>query len=160
MKITQFSDQYLDEMAALFALSFSEPGREFDLPTAKAYLERSYRDDPSYSLMAVTDDEEIMGAIFCSITPYYRSQILLVDVLQVKKKYRAHGVGKKLLAEAIRKAKEAGCFGVHFLADERVSFPKGWYERLGFEKTHWVEYEAALEDIAMDELDGGEQNGE
>jgi GNAT superfamily N-acetyltransferase len=152
MKITKFSPKYAEEMAQLFVDVYSEPGYEWDIKTAKAYLERDYKYFPEFCLMALNGKEEIMGAIFCSIDPYYKSMMLFTDSIQVFEKHRRKGIAKRLLAKVLEKAKEKGFYGVHMLADERPNFPKGWYERLGFEKTHWVEYECRMKDLELDIL--------
>ena len=60
---------------------------------------------------------------------------------------------KTSVCDSSKKAKELGFYGVHFLADERLDFPKGWYEKLGFEVTNWVEYEAHMSEIKFELLD-------
>ncbi len=152
MKIQQFSEEYIDEMAQLFMDVYSEPGYEWDLETSKKYLERDYKYFPEICLVALDDDGIVMGAVFCSIDPYYKSKMLFVDSLQVKDEYRKNGVARSLLSSVFQKAREEGFHGVHFLADERFDFPRGWYERLGFEKTNWVEYEAEMKDIKFELL--------
>ncbi len=152
MEVKQFLEQYIDEMAQLFVDAYSEPGYEWDIETARNYLERDYKYFPELNLMAVNESGEIMGAIFCSVDPYYKTKLLFVDSLQVKKRHREQGIGKKLLLSVIKKAKKKGYQGVHFLADNRVNFPKSWYEKLGFEKTSWVEYESGMENIKLDLL--------
>ncbi|MBD3328886.1 GNAT family N-acetyltransferase [Candidatus Dojkabacteria bacterium] len=152
MKIMKFSPKYIDEMARLFAEAFSEPECEWDIPTAKAYLERDYKYYPDYCLMAINKDQEIMGAVFCAVDPYFRSRMLLVDSLQVKSQFRKQGVAKALLREVFEKAKNEDFRGVHFLADETVDFPRGWYERLGFKKSCWTEYEADMSAINFELL--------
>lgn len=153
MKITQFSTQYIKEMAELFIRAFPEKDHEWDLPTAIKYLEQDFLNYPDLCLMALTDSDEVMGAVFCSISPYYKSEILYVDSLQVMENYRNLGVAKALLAEVFRRAKDRGLLGAQFLADEGLEFPKGWYEKLGFERTRWVEYEADFSRIKTELLD-------
>jgi len=145
MKIQTFDPKYIDDMARLFAEAYSEPGSEWDTQTAKAYIERDYKECADYCLMALTDDNQIMGAVFCAVHPYYKSKFLLIDVLQVKKEFRNQGVAKKLLRSLVDIAKKDGFTGMHMLADERGDFPMGWYKRLGFKSTHWVECEADID---------------
>lgn len=149
MKIVRFENRYLDEMSELFMRAYSEPGYEWDLKTTKGYLIRNIEDAPEYCLMAVSGDDECMGAVFCSIDPYYEGKMVFVDTLQVKGKFRKQGVAKALLAAVFEKAKEEQIRGVHFLVDKRAKFPKEWYESMGFEPTSWVEYEAEMEDIRL-----------
>ncbi|PIT86932.1 MAG: hypothetical protein COU33_00490 [Candidatus Magasanikbacteria bacterium CG10_big_fil_rev_8_21_14_0_10_43_6] len=153
MKIENFSEEFLEEMAELFVEVYSKPGYEWNIDTAKSHLEQYYKFFPDFNLMALSDTGEIMGAIFCSIDPQYTSNVLFIDSLQVKDTFRKQQVGKKLFAVVANKAKEQGFSGIQLLADERFDFPKNWYEKLGFKKTNWVEYESSLSDMTMNVLD-------
>ena len=88
MKILPFNEKYVGEMAELFASVYSEPGYEWDARTAKEYIERDYKYYPDFCFMALNEKDEIMGAIFCAVHPYYKSKMLLIDTLQVKDEYR------------------------------------------------------------------------
>jgi hypothetical protein len=66
MEIKKFSEKYINEMAELFVEEYSEPDYEWDVDTAKAYLERDYKYYPDFNLMALNEEDEIMGAVFCS----------------------------------------------------------------------------------------------
>jgi len=149
MKILDFTDEYLDDMSQLFMEVYTEPGYEWDMETAKKYLERDYKYFPEYCFVAVDDYDECMGAVFCSIDPYYKGKLLFIDSMQVKEKFRRQGVGKSLLKKVIETARDNGVSGVHFLADARIDYPKEWYERLGFETTGWTEYEAEIDNIRI-----------
>lgn len=147
MKIEKFDAKHAEEMAELFAKTYSVPGYEWDTKTSRGYLERDYKYYPDYCYMALDDDSKIMGAVFCMVDPYFKSKMLLVDSIQVKEKYRKRGVAKKLLLTVFEKAKSEKFHGVHFLVDETLDFPRGWYEKLGFKKSSWVEYEADMDNI-------------
>ena len=140
-------------MAELFIHVYSEPGAEWDKKTAKAYLSKDYKNYPEFCLVALDDGGKAMGAIFCSADPYYKSKLLFIDSLQVKTEHRNKGVAKRLLFAVAKKAKEKDYRGIHLLTDERQIFPKKWYEKLGFAKTGWVEYESDFKDINLDLLE-------
>ncbi len=147
MKIKKLESKYLDDMAELFVAEYSEDaeGRKWDKAKAKEYLKRNVSEYPAYNLEALTDDGELMGAIFCGLRPYYTHNALSIDSIQIKEEYRNKGVGKGLFAAVLDIAKKNGIKKAHLLADGRTDFPKSWYERIGFRPTGWVEYEAEVD---------------
>lgn len=149
MKIITFDEKYLDEMAALFRDVYSEPGAEWDLETSCAYLLADITASPEYCIMAVDDNGVCLGAAFCKVHPYYQGKMLFLDSIQVKPQYQKQKIGKKLFSYLIEKAKRDNLLGMHFLADERQGFPRDWYERMGFVKSGWTEFEAELKDIKV-----------
>jgi N-acetylglutamate synthase-like GNAT family acetyltransferase len=149
MKIVPFTDVYLQEMAELFALVYSEPGAEWSLEVAKEYILHDVKNSPDYCLVALDDNGICLGGVFCKVHPYYKGKMLFIDTIQIKPEFQNQKVGKELLKFVIKKAKKDGLAGVHFLADERQDFPKKWYEKMGFQKSGWTEYEARMEDIEI-----------
>ena len=155
MQIKQFSPKYADEMAQLFVDLYSDEKKEWDLPTAKAYLARNYEAFPEINFMAIhdskesNDENELMGAVFCQLVPYYKGKMLFIDSLQVKPNFREQGVAKNLLLEVIKKAKTINCNGFYLMADMRTDFPRKWYEGMGFEKTGWAEYKTSIDGIKL-----------
>ncbi|MFC1790810.1 GNAT family N-acetyltransferase [Patescibacteria group bacterium] len=147
MKIISFDPKYFSQMAELFVEVFSEPEAKWDPQTAIAYLRQNTDNVSSYCFLAVGDQDDCLGGIFCRSVPYYQSSVLLVDCVQVKKEARRQGVAKALLKKAIGKAREQGLGGVQLLADARQNFPKVWYQRLGFSPTGWTEYEVKIKDL-------------
>ena len=148
MNIVPFDEKYMDEMAELFVDAYSEPDCEWDMETARKYLKRNTDEFGEYCFLAV-ENNECLGGVFCKLDPYCKGYFLLVDSLQVKKKFRKNGVATKLLRKVFEVAKENGVDGVHLLADGRKGFPKSWYKRMGYEPTGWVEYEAKLKDLKV-----------
>jgi len=147
MKIVDFSDTYLPQMASIFVTEYSEPERKWNVETAIAYLRKNIVSNPEYCKVAVTDTDEFMGGICCRIDPYYSGSLLFIDSLEVDRQYRHHGVGTELLKNVVATAKQNGVDQIHFLGDSRKGFPKAWYQELGFIETGWVEYEMSTDKL-------------
>jgi N-acetylglutamate synthase-like GNAT family acetyltransferase len=149
MKIVPFENQYLEEMAQFFVQEYSEIDRKWDLVTTRKYLKRNSDNFPQYCFVAIDDQNNCLGAIFGRLDPYYTSNMLLIDSLQVKKEYRQQGIARKLIKTIFNVAKKDNIVGVHLLADAREGFPKNWYTKMGFELTGWTEYEVEISNIKI-----------
>jgi len=150
MKIKVFDPKFAGEMAELFAAEYSEGGeRRWSAEKAGQFLEVCYKYFPEYCLMATDDEGNCMGAIFSLVNPYYSGDVIFVQSVQVKPEYRRRGVGKALLAKTKQLAREKGMSGIRLLTDERKDFPRRWYERLGFVKSGYTEYEAGLDNVKI-----------
>jgi N-acetylglutamate synthase-like GNAT family acetyltransferase len=147
MKIVDFSDVYLRQMASIFVTEYSEPKRVWNIDTAIEYLSKNITSNPEYCKVAVTENDEFMGGICCRIDPYYSGSLLFIDSLEVDEKYRHHGVATELMKQVVGTAKQSGVDQIHFLGDNRKGFPKQWYHELGFVETGWVEYEIAVDKL-------------
>ncbi len=80
--------------------------------------------------LALKEKKTVLGVIKFAID----EDVVFVSSLIVDKSYRGEGVGKKLMEEMEKFAKENGCHKVHLYTG------KGWptekfYKRLGYEKT-------------------------
>ncbi len=149
MQVVRFDKRYLEEMARLFANEYSEEDRKWKVETAKVYLQRNSDNFPEYSWVAINDEGECIGGIFCRVDPYYGGKLLFIDSLQVEEEYRRQGVATELLKKVVEVARKQGLDGIHMLADAREGFPKNWYEKLGFELTGWAEYEVGWDKLEM-----------
>lgn len=149
IRIIPFNNCYLEEMALLFVEVYSEKGAEWNIEKAKEYLEKDYKNYPEYCFIALDENGECVGGIFCRVDPYYKGDYLFVDTIQVKEKFRGKGVAKLLFKKVIRVAKEKRIQGVHLLADQRKNFPRNWYHRIGFEPSGWIEYEVKSNDLKL-----------
>jgi GNAT superfamily N-acetyltransferase len=144
MEIVQFNNKYMTEMATLFAQVYSEENselRQWDIETATKYLQINLKTSPDFSFIAL-EDNKCIGGLFAKVVPYYRSQLLFIDTIQVYPQFRKMGVARELLRAATTKAKDNGIKTIHLLADARIGFPRNWYEKMGFVLSGWAEYEA------------------
>lgn len=56
----------------------------------------------------------------------------LVEDVFVEAEFRGQGIGAKLMAAAIAKAKEEGCYKMIFTTRHAKTEVKEWYQKLGF----------------------------
>lgn len=143
MQVIKFNHKYLDQMAKLFTKSFSEDNNKhkWSFEKAKENLETYINYFGDYCFMALNDNKECMGAIFCLKNPYYAGDMLLIIAIIVEEKFRDQKVGSALMRQAFEVAKKENLLGLRLSADSRKEFPRKWYEKMGFMQTNWVEYE-------------------
>ena len=113
---------------------FHQNGRPdvFDIETdeeLKEVLEESF--DKCDNLVAIID-EEIVGHLSFQIKSR-KSKKLHIDELVIKEKFRKQGVGKALINEAIKIAKENDCKRVEFDCWLFNTNALSVYEHMGFE---------------------------
>lgn len=108
MEIVNFKEQYLSEMAKLYAKCYSEDEktRKWSKEKAEKSLELSLKYFSDFSFVALDPKGVCMGGIFCLVNPYYSGEVLFVTSIQVKPEYRKQEVGKALLKNAIKVAKK------------------------------------------------------
>jgi len=147
--IVHFEKKYLDDMAQLFVKEYSEKEAEWDKKTAERYLLNDTETTPDYCYAAIDQNEKCIGAIFCRLDPYYKGNLLFIDSLQVHSDFRKQGIAAALLKEVVKICKNNKINGIHLLADNTKDFPKGWYKKIGFEETGWIEFEISINNIKI-----------
>ena len=60
-----------------------------------------------------------------------------VEGVRVASGWRGHGIGERLMQEAIRRSREAGCGLVQLTTDQGRPDARRFYERLGFVASHF-----------------------
>ena len=134
---------FLDEIIKSFIDSF--PG--WSIERAKVYLTQAYLVSPDFCFMALSEDEKLLGAIFCKIGPSKTGDLLIVESLQVIDEYRNKGAGKALLKYVINKACESNILNIGMMSPVKNQFPISWYKKIGFEETGWIELSATTNKI-------------
>lgn len=150
IKIIHFEDKFLDEMAKLFSLVYSDQNGIYTSDLAKIRIEDDLISGRNYSFVAVDENEKMVGGIVCKKTWAESGWELYVDTVQVYPEFQKQGAGKMLMAEAIGKAKEDGASAVGFPVDKNESYRSNWYESLGFiQLPNWVFYWAKIGDLKI-----------
>lgn len=144
IKVVKFTLKYLEDVAGSFIISFPD----WNMKEAKAYLLQAYRKSPGFCLAAV-NDKVALGAIFARKCPYNKGNLLLIESLQVLKKYRKNGIGTLLFKKLIALAKAEKIKNVGMLVPRKNKFPLEWYKTMGFKETGWIELAADLKDIRI-----------
>ncbi|WP_323769054.1 GNAT family N-acetyltransferase [Antarctobacter sp.] len=96
--------------------------------------------DPNHLLVVGEVDGEIAATLLLSFIPglsrhgAWRAQI---EAMRVARTLRGHGMGNELLDWAIEEARNRGCSLVQLTSDRRRTEAHRFYERAGFEATHF-----------------------
>ncbi len=103
--------------------------------------------DSTPIFVAVDDDGNVLGHIFCEVRDYSKSHVfkdfksLFIDDLCVEESARGQGVGKALYEFAIGYAREIGCYDVTLNVWEGNDSARSFYEKMGmFVKETQMEY--------------------
>lgn len=137
-------------MIKLYQKEYSEDEKHtWSYEKAKESLEVCWNYFAGFNFVAVDDSQQLMGGIFNLVNPYFQSDVLFIISIQVKPEYRGHGVATELLKKAVEIAKEKDITGVRLLADERKDFPKNWYEKIGFQKSGYIEFTADIDSLNL-----------
>lgn len=147
LKIIPFENKYLEEMAQLYAEYFSEDDAVWSLEMAQKRIMQSVNKAPKYCLVAIDENNNCFGGIFCETYVNYSGDSLYVDAIQVKKEYQKLGVGKALFKEAVSLAQKDGIDSVFLYVDSKNEFPASWYEKIGMEKTSYIPFAAKIEEL-------------
>ena len=138
IKIINFKPKYFKEMAISFAQSFPD----WDIERCDKYIRQAYKTCPDYCFAAIDNKQKILGAIFCKSSPYNKSEMLIIELLQIKKEHQKRTVGTLLLKEVIEKARKNNVAHIGMLAFDKKKFPLNWFKRIGFKETGWIELAA------------------
>ena len=95
--------------------------------------------DPNNELIVVDLDHKVVGVLQLTYIPYvtYRgSWRALIEGVRVDSSMRSSGLGGKLLAWAIERARIKGCILVQLTSDKARPDAIRFYESLGFVPSH------------------------
>ena len=143
MKFRKVTEKDLLEIVDMIA--DDELGKKrgnFQNPLPDQYLRafKQISSDPHQELIVVENDNaEIIGTLQLSFIQYLtyqggiRAQIEAVRIIKGK---RGLGIGKKMFAWAINRAKERGAHLLQLSTDKKRPLAVKFYESLGFKKSH------------------------
>jgi len=95
--------------------------------------------DPNHEVLVAVSSGLVVGMLQLSVLPHltygggWRAQI---EGVRVAQHLRSKGVGRRLMTEAISRAKLRGCHLVQLTTDRKRPDALRFYESLGFEATH------------------------
>lgn len=137
----------IDDLDALIALLHQLwPDKPIDKDAVKIIINHGLDDDNQEYICAV-DGEELIG--FCSLT--IKNNIWLeaksgnVDELVVDVAHRNRSVGRLLMREIERIARNSGCKRLDLESADHRTVAHEFYERIGFEKIAYSSYFFAKE---------------
>lgn len=125
-------------------LADDELGRvreRFETPLPDSYVRafEAIDSDPNNELIVSCLNEEIVGVLQLTFTPYLTHQgswRATIEGVRTASSVRREGMGSQLIQWAIERAKERGCHMVQLTTDKKRADALRFYERLGFTATH------------------------
>ncbi|WP_028590469.1 GNAT family N-acetyltransferase [Paenibacillus massiliensis] len=125
-------------------LADDELGRvreRFETPLPDSYVRafEAIDSDPNNELIVSCLNEEIVGVLQLTFTPYLTHQgswRATIEGVRTASSVRGEGMGSQLIQWAIERAKERGCHMVQLTTDKKRADALRFYERLGFTATH------------------------
>lgn len=112
---------------------------EHPLPASYKLAFEAISSDPNNELVVACINDEIMGVIQITFTPYLTHQggwRASLEGVRISSSYRGKGIGTKLIKWAINRAEERGCHLVQLTTDKERPDALKFYESLGFHNTH------------------------
>ena len=140
MIIREAVEADIDPIARLLADDGLGRGREApgDAAYARAFAAMSAQPGNTYLLAEIAG--AVVGCLQLTIIHGLsrlgasRAQI---EGVRVDAGHRGHGIGEKLFEAAFQRAAAAGCTLVQLTTDRQRTDALRFYERLGFEASHW-----------------------
>ena len=110
-------------------------------PVNKKYIEAFGRisRDPNNELIVADLDGKPVGMLQLTYIPYLThvgSWRCLIEGVRIHANYRGQGLGEKMFAYAIEKARVKGCKLVQLTSDKQRPDAIRFYKKLGFVPTH------------------------
>lgn len=95
--------------------------------------------DPNQELTVVELNGETVGIFQLTLIQYLTYQgglRMQVEAVRTSSKYRGRGIGSKMFAYILNRAKEKGCHMVQLTSDKKRTEAIKFYEKLGFVASH------------------------
>ena len=95
--------------------------------------------DPNTRVVVLEEDERVIGTLALYVLPnlsHGGRPFAIVENVVVDVALRGGGYGKLLMAEAVRLAREAGCYKVALTSNSKRAPAHAFYEGIGFANTH------------------------
>lgn len=129
----------LDRLLDLYA---SLGGPRGDIPVANGKAEDLFTRvllDPNQRTLVAEVYGEVVGTLVIVIVPnlaHGGAPFAVVENVVVDEEYRGEGVGRALIEEAMKLAREAGAYKLALCSNGERSEAHGFYRSMGFEETH------------------------
>src|SRR5699024_5726399 len=108
------------------------------LPETYHYAFEAITEDPNNELIVALQAARVIGVLQLTFIPYLTYQgswRALVEGVRISKKMRGKGFGRRLLQEAIDRARQKGCRLVQLATDKQRDTLR-FYQSLGFVASH------------------------
>lgn len=141
----RFRDATEADLAAVVALLADDPlgaTRESpgaELPPAYAEAFAAIAADPNNRLIVADDEGAVVGCLQLTFIPGLSRQGMtraLVEAVRVDAACRGAGIGRRMMAWAIERARQRGCGMIQLTSDKSRTDAHRFYEALGFVRSH------------------------
>jgi ribosomal protein S18 acetylase RimI-like enzyme len=144
MKLTfrEAKEQDLDNIVKMLSDDILGSKRErYEQPLPESYIKtfRAIDADPNNELIVACLEEEVVGVLQITFTPYITHQggwRATIEGVRTASTVRGQGAGTELIQYAIQRAKNRGCHLVQLTTDKQRPEALRFYEKLGFQATH------------------------
>jgi len=143
MKFRKAEEKDISSIIKLIAQDKLGKEREnYQIPLPAAYIQafKQIDIDPNQELIVIENESlEIVGTLQLSFLQYltYQGGIRAqIEAVRIRKDMRGHGLGKQMFQWAIERAKEKNAHLIQLTTDKRRPDAIGFYEKLGFNKSH------------------------
>jgi ribosomal protein S18 acetylase RimI-like enzyme len=140
MIIREAAEADIDAIARLLADDGLGRGREAPGDAAYARAFRAMSTQPGNVYLVAEAGGEVAGCLQFTVIHGLSRQgasRAQIEGVRVDAARRGQGIGEKLFEAAFERATAAGCSLVQLTTDRRRADALRFYERLGFEATHW-----------------------
>lgn len=134
--IREASESDLDGVLALYAQPDIDDGEVLALADAREVFAR-FKLYPDYKLYVVTDGSDIIGTFALLIVDnlgHLGAASGLVEDVVVDPRRHSQGIGKQMMAFAIERCRERGCYKVALSSNLKRERAHKFYESIGFKK--------------------------
>ena len=135
VSIRPFKPEDLDPCADLYVRVFAEPpwGEEWRAEEARDHLAHTVGTPGFVGLVAVDENERIVGMVTGSCRAHAAGNFALLDDMFVDVPLRHHGIGRRLMDELKQQLKTSGCLAIGLLT-QRTSQAAEFYRLYGFQE--------------------------
>lgn len=111
-----------------------------NLKKQKMGLEAIINNPEIGEILVLKGDSNILGmvSLLYSISTALGGKVAILEDMIIHKHYRQKGLGKELLAEAIRFSKERNCLRLTLLTDFNNDVAIHFYQQFGFKKSEMI----------------------
>jgi ribosomal protein S18 acetylase RimI-like enzyme len=144
MKIRKLLPGDLEALARLYRQFWDEAS---SLDRMKARYEE-LSTNPKYILLCATMDEAVVGSVMGIVCDELYGEcrpFLLMENLVVDAGFRRHGIGKALLSELEKQAREWKCSQILFITEADRKDAVSFYESAGYNARKHIGFKKSLE---------------
>ncbi|MBR3764458.1 MAG: GNAT family N-acetyltransferase [Clostridia bacterium] len=124
------------------------PEDEFPTEDAAADIWQQIEAQESIIYLGAVEAGEVVSTCFLAIIPnlcHGGQSICLVENVVTDEKYRRQGLGRRVMQEAVRIAREQGCYKVMLQSAAYRTGAHRFYEEFGFDRQRKLAFDLRLE---------------